>query len=190
MPSEQLSLFTSAQAPRGRSPQAELQISAEVLQNWKARIVHYQRQVELTPVPTQGVLFDLAAPAPLLDVHSLDPFTLPQHNSEFWRWKSADVGTAALYFVIDYEHRLLLYVGETGRSGQRWQGEHDCKRYLLNYQQVHYRCGLSSQLGIAFCLAAPPQRQARQQLEAVLIDKWRSPFNKENWDLWGTPFSR
>ncbi|WP_228061762.1 hypothetical protein [[Phormidium] sp. LEGE 05292] len=28
----------------------------------------------------------------------------------------------------------------------------------------------------------------RQQLESVLIAKWKSPFNKQNWDVWGTPF--
>jgi len=28
----------------------------------------------------------------------------------------------------------------------------------------------------------------RQQLEKSLIAKWRSPFNKENWNFWGTPF--
>jgi len=31
-------------------------------------------------------------------------------------------------------------------------------------------------------------RKARQQLERALILKWRSPFNKENWQMWGQLF--
>jgi hypothetical protein len=91
--------------------------------------------------------------------------------------------------VIDYELPLLLYVGETIKSGQRWKGEHDCKRYLLNYRQVHYQHQLPSQLGIAFWPHAPTQTRSRQQLELGLIYRWRSPFNKENWEFWGTPFT-
>ena len=188
MNSDQLSLFSSAEEPRGRSLEPELKISVEALQEWKARIVSYQQQVKIT-APTQGALFELAAPSPLVDPQSLDPFKLPQQNSEFWRWKSVDGGAAALYFVIDYELPLLLYVGETVKSGQRWQGEHDCKRYLLNYRQAHYQHGLSTQLGTAFWSAAPVQTRSRQQMELALIYKWRSPFNKENWELWGTPFT-
>ncbi|MEO1211419.1 MAG: GIY-YIG nuclease family protein, partial [Cyanobacteria bacterium J06638_20] len=28
-----------------------------------------------------------------------------------------------------------------------------------------------------------------QHLESALIYRWRSPFNKENWTFWGTPFT-
>ena len=139
----------------------------------------------MTAAPAQGALFELVTPSPLIDPQSLDPFKLPQQNTEFWRWKSIDVGTAALYFVIDYELPLLLYVGETVKSGQRWKGEHDCKRYLLNYRQAHYQHGLSTQLGTAFWAAAPTQTRSRQQMEAALIYKWRSPLNKENWEHYG-----
>ncbi|MEL7053370.1 MAG: GIY-YIG nuclease family protein, partial [Cyanobacteria bacterium J06588_5] len=101
-----------------------------------------------------------------------------------------------MYFVIDYatvtaegvSQPLLLYVGETIKSNQRWKGEHDCKRYLLNYRQSHYDNGLKSELGIAFWPEAPADRKARQQIESALISRWRSPFNKENWQFWNTPF--
>ncbi len=121
------------------------------------------------------------------------PLPLRRQNTEFWRWQFDDVGVAAMYFVIDYaadaeNERLLLYVGETVKSNQRWKGEHDCKRYLLNYQQAHYDNGLKSELGIAFWPCAPTERQPRQQLESGLIYRWRSPFNKENWRYWNTPF--
>ena len=189
MNSDQLSLFSSAEAPRGRLPEVALKISLETLQEWKARIVSYQQAVQVNPVPAQGALFEQAAPLQLVDPQSLDPFKLPQQNTEFWRWKNADLGGSALYFVIDYEQPLILYVGETVKSGQRWKGEHDCKRYLLNYRQAHYQHGLSTQLGTAFWSAAPVQTRSRQQMESALIYKWRSPFNKENWELWGTPFT-
>jgi hypothetical protein len=84
---------------------------------------------------------------------------------------------------------LLLYTGETGKSNQRWKGEHGCKHYLLNYQQAHYHYSLPTEIGIAFWQDAPAQTKARQQLERDLILKWRSPFNKENWAFWGTPFT-
>ncbi|MEO1506943.1 MAG: GIY-YIG nuclease family protein [Cyanobacteria bacterium J06633_23] len=151
------------------------------------------RQVAIAPPLQQGSLFAVAeAPGqygpPSLDTETLDPFTLPQQSTEFWRWQFSDVGVAALYFVIDYQSELLLYVGETVKSNQRWKGEHDCKRYLMNYRHAHYHHGLESQLGIAFWRHAPAERRPRQKIESALIRKWRSPFNKENWTFWGTPF--
>ncbi|MEO1589974.1 MAG: GIY-YIG nuclease family protein [Cyanobacteria bacterium J06632_22] len=173
-----------------------LQLGTAELADWKSRINRFQRQVAIAPPPQQGSLFAVAeAPGqygPTTDVQStaetLNPFTLPQQNTEFWRWQFDDVGVAALYFVIDYSADLLLYVGETVKSNQRWKGEHDCKRYLLNYRQVHYQQDLPSQLGIAFWPHAPAERKPRQQLESALIQRWRPPFNKENWQFWGTPF--
>lgn len=163
-----------------------LTLSATALQDWKQRIAQYQQQVQIHPVIEQVTLFG-AASTPL-DADTLDPFRLPQQNTEFWRWKAHDQGVAALYFVIDYDLSLLLYVGETVKSNQRWKGEHDCKRYLENYRAAHYQHQLTSTLGIAFWPHAPVATRPRQQLESQLIYKWRSPFNKENWDFWGTPF--
>ncbi|MBW4580476.1 MAG: GIY-YIG nuclease family protein [Tildeniella nuda ZEHNDER 1965/U140] len=185
---EQLSLFSvSEQKTLGYATQTEgLKISAEALQTWKQRLLCYQQQVTIAPPLQQGTLFD--APADSIDPDRLDPFGLPQQNTEFWRWKASDQGVAALYFVIDYELPILLYVGETVKSGQRWKGEHDCKRYLLNYRQAHYQNQLETLLGIAFWSLAPKQTRDRQRLESALIHKWRSPFNKENWAFWGTPF--
>ncbi len=165
-------------------------LTADALTDWKQRIWRFQQQVIQQPAPQQGSLFDLAseaAPEPDPAV-SLDPFTLPQRNIEFWRWTAQDLGSAALYFVIDYELPLLLYVGETLRANQRWKGEHDCKRYLFNYIAAHRPHNLTVQAGIGFWPEAPQARVPRQQLESALIHRWRSPFNKENWGFWGTPF--
>ncbi|MEM9947571.1 MAG: GIY-YIG nuclease family protein [Cyanobacteria bacterium P01_D01_bin.36] len=183
--------------------QKKLTISLSELRDWKARIIRFQSQ--LSPVAEQGSLFGplvgdapksgIARDAGVVDTgmaDAIEPFALRRQNTEFWRWRFEDVGVAAMYFVIDYaasaEVPLLLYVGETVKSNQRWKGEHDCKRYLLNYRQAHYDNGLNSELGIAFWPEAPAERKARQQLESDLILRWRSPFNKENWRFWNTPF--
>jgi hypothetical protein len=123
-----------------------------------------------------------------LSPDSIDPFKLPQQNTEFWRWKAEDVGSAALYFVMDCQLPILLYVGETIKSNQRWKGMHDCKRYLLNYVTAHRLHDSPVAVNIGFWAQAPVQTRLRQQLELALIEKWRSPFNKENWGFWNTPF--
>jgi hypothetical protein len=191
----QPSLFSAAELSGcyAVTPKTSLEISQPALSDWKKRIFEYQQQVKQQLPMQQGTLFDLTLAdstptASFTEPDSLDPFTLPQQNTEFWRWKAEEAGVAALYFVIDYEWPILLYVGETVKSNQRWKGEHDCKRYLLNYRQVHYQYQLQSMLGIAFWPQAPVQTRPRQKLESALIHKWRSPFNKENWQFWGTPF--
>ncbi|MEA5463133.1 GIY-YIG nuclease family protein [Leptothoe sp. PORK10 BA2] len=169
---------------RFQNLQPQLDLGRQELSDWKRKIAIFQTSVKTTPAMEQVSLFE-----PCLDpAEAIDPFGLPQQNTEFWRWQFSDVGVAALYFVIDYHSDLLLYVGETVKSNQRWKGEHDCKRYLMNYRQAHYHHGLDSQLGIAFWRHAPAERRPRQKVESSLIYKWRSPFNKENWQFWGTPF--
>lgn len=163
-------------------------MSAEALVAWKIRIIDFQQAVEYCPAPAQGDLFgaELASTDP--DPESIHPFELPQRNINFWQAPSDEAGGAALYFVIDYDAMLLLYVGETLQSNQRWKGVHDCKRYLANYRQAHYEHDLPTRLGIGFWPHAPQATRSRQRLESALIKKWRSPFNKENWTYWGTPF--
>ncbi|MBW4693629.1 MAG: GIY-YIG nuclease family protein [Lyngbya sp. HA4199-MV5] len=189
---DQLSLFSVSEQKTlnyGSQQTELLKIHSNTLQDWKQRLFHFQQQVCLAPTLQQGSLFESAAQGVDADPDCLDPFSLPQQNTEFWRWKADSQGVAALYFVIDYALPILLYVGETVKSGQRWKGEHDCKRYLLNYRQAHYQNQLETHLGIAFWSLAPTQTRDRQRLESVLIHKWRSPFNKENWEFWGTPFT-
>lgn len=195
---DQPSLFSTLPPPV-QSPSsliAGCPLSDEALQTWKQRIVTFQHHVQTTGSVQQGNLFDDVTDITLpdwvrsaeVDSDNIDPFTLPQQNTEFWRWKINDVGIAALYFVIDYQATLLLYVGETVKSNQRWKGEHDCKRYLMNYVSAHRSLNLPVQVNISFWAKAPVQTRRRQRLESALIRKWRSPFNKENWEFWGTPF--
>ncbi|MCX5962163.1 MAG: GIY-YIG nuclease family protein [Cyanobacteria bacterium] len=164
---------------------------AIALNQWKQRVRAYQQTHHQPATPsTQGSLFDLpnASPSGMSEKLVVDPFQLPRQNTQFWRWNTQDAGVSALYFVIDYDCSLVLYVGETIKSESRWKGVHDCKRYLLHYQQAHYNLDLTTQLGIAFWKDAPTNTRSRQRLESEMIYQWRSPFNKENWTFWGTPF--
>ncbi len=142
-----------------------------------------------TPDPTPSpTISDRLWQSLATDPIDLNPFALPQQNINFWQYPTHESGGAALYFVIDYEASLVLYIGETLRSHKRWKGAHDCKRYLSHYRQVHYEHHQPTRLGIGFWGEAPVETKARQRLERSLIERWRSPFNKENWTLWGTPF--
>jgi hypothetical protein len=190
---EQPSLFSVADVGGTylTEPTTPLTMTPAALQAWKHRIFEFQQQVRRQPIEHQGSLFEGSSNKSVsgpCEPGQMDPFDLPQQNTNFWRWKAEDAGVSALYFVIDYALPLLLYVGETVKSNQRWKGEHDCKRYLLNYQQAHYQSNLPTTLGIAFWSDAPAATRQRQRLESALIYKWRSPFNKENWKFWGTPF--
>ena len=188
---DQLSLFTAAekwQTQGYRVDNLTPKMSAEALVSWKIRIIDFQERVEFHPAPEQVDLFGNAIPSKEPDPESINPFELEQRNINFWQSPTADEGTSALYFVIDYEAMLLLYVGETVKSNQRWKGVHDCKRYLANYRQSHYEHQLPTRLGIGFWPHAPKETRLRQRLESALIKKWRAPFNKENWTYWGTPF--
>jgi len=185
----QTSLFSVADVPGGyRVPPVEpLAIGVGALQSWKQRILQHQQQVTVNAPSPQGSLF--ALPPTIEDLaDSIDLFKLPQQNTEFWRWKADDEGVSALYFVMDCELPIVLYVGETVKSGLRWKGEHDCKRYILNYVSAHRPHGLPVAVNISFWSDAPTNTRDRQKLELALIHKWRSPFNKENWKYWNTPF--
>ena len=160
-------------------------LTASELNTWKQRVFEFQQTVMTAVAPTQGLLFEASPSAPQDEI---DPFILPQRNAEFWRGQFSDVGNAALYFVVDHELPILLYVGETIKANQRWKGTHDCKRYILSYVSAHRAQGLSVQVNIGFWPHAPENRKTRQSLESKLIRQWRSPFNKENWRIWATPF--
>lgn len=190
-PVDQPSLFSTADwsASLPPTPAATLKISHSTLQDWKQRIFEFQQRIKISPPAQQGTLFAAEVDRTLSPTpESIDPFQLPQQNTEFWRWKAADAGVAALYFVIDYQMPILLYVGETIKSNQRWKGVHDCKRYLMNYVAAHRSHDAPVQVNIGFWAQAPVSTRTRQGLELALINKWRSPFNKENWEFWNTPF--
>lgn len=174
------------QAKLGSSRSHLHQMTSNSLQEWKAKIFRHQQQVRANVPVEQITLFDIAPDH--CNPHTIDPFALPLQPMAFWRFPADKYGSACLYFVIDTAVPLLLYTGETSCSNQRWKGVHDCKRYVENYQSLHYQHGLKTTVNIAFWWNAPVQTRPRQQLEQALIQKWRSPFNKENWSVWSAPF--
>lgn len=178
----------AADASWAYNREAGTPISEAELQQWKQRVAQYQRQVQQTPSVEQGCLFGGESSDSATIAATLDPFTLPPQNAEFWRGQFQEAGVPALYFVVDHDVPLLLYVGETVKSNQRWQGVHDCKRYILSYVAAHRTHNLPVAVNIGFWPHAATDRKARQRLESDLICHWRSPFNKENWQMWSTPF--
>lgn len=187
---KQASLFSDLELRHIRHSSLEetplLEIGATALQGWKQRIFDYQAQVRQEVQPAQASLFHLNSGG--MEPESLDPFQLRSQNIEFWRWPADEPGLAALYFVVDHTLSLLLYVGETCKANTRWKGVHDCKRYVRNYITAHRVHDLAVNVSIGFWPHAPADTRLRQRLESAMIDKWRSPFNKENWRHWGTPF--
>jgi hypothetical protein len=142
---EQTSLFSAKELRTARylTSQPHLEMSQDALQDWKQRVFQYQQQVNISATTQQGSLFDLVPTVEEI-AEAIDPFQLPQQNTEFWRWKAEDRGVAAFYFVIDYTLPILLYVGETVKSNQRWKGEHDCNSHLAlvsteNIVHINYR---------------------------------------------------
>ncbi|MFY7832447.1 MAG: GIY-YIG nuclease family protein [Pseudanabaena sp.] len=169
---------------------ASYEMGSQSLQAWKQAIAKYQSSITTMIPAVQTSLFDL--PSTHCDPHAINPFVLPIQPAEFYRLPSRGSDDACIYFVIDLTTELqspvLLYIGETCRSHKRWKGIHDCKRYLLNYRDLHNTHNLQTQVVMSFWWDAPSSSRPRQQLERSLIEKWRSPFNKENWSFWGTPF--
>lgn len=184
----QLDLFSDVERlATSRYIPNELVMSADTLVKWKERIFQYQQRTKASQSVQQSTLFDLAQAH--CDPDSIDPFTLRLHSSEFYRMPDQGEATACLYFIIDNIFPILLYVGETKRTPtQRWKNIHDAKQYIMNYISLHRQYGLDVAVVTAFWWDAPMQTRPRQQLELSLIKRWRSPFNKENWTLWGRPF--
>ncbi|NEO33200.1 MAG: GIY-YIG nuclease family protein [Symploca sp. SIO3C6] len=182
----QLNLFSTT--PRLTTRTESLVMSQDALERWKSQIFNYQQQVRKSEPPKQTALFELAPNH--CEADSIDPFSLRIETLEFWRMPADSPGEACLYFVIDNTLPLLLYIGETCKSNKRWKGVHDCKQYLGNYHDLHYKYGRKKAVSIAFWWDAPTQTKARQELEKELILKWRSPFNKECWSYWGQPFGK
>jgi len=180
---EQLSLFSNAEYKTLRNQKPVM--DAEALQQWKSRVFTYQQRIRNTEPPQQVNLFD--TPSSHCNPEEINPFKLQLQSMAFYRMPD-NHGQAALYFVIDSAAEILLYVGETCQSHKRWKNTHRCKDYISSYQELHYRYDITTAVNIGFWWDAPVDRKPRQALEQKMIQMWRSPFNKEMWDLWGQPF--
>ncbi|MBE9224042.1 GIY-YIG nuclease family protein [Phormidium sp. LEGE 05292] len=185
MEHQQLNLFPDFYDKTSKPEQ--LVMDSEALQKWKNQIFRYQQKQRESQAPQQGTLFDLAPNH--CDSDAIDPFILKLQPSQFYRMPEQG-DSICVYLVIDNALPILLYVGETKRTPkQRWIS-HDCQEYIINYIEMHRRYELPVEVATAFWWDTPPDRKARQKLERELILKWRSPFNKENWELWCQPFGK
>ncbi|MEM7773495.1 MAG: GIY-YIG nuclease family protein [Cyanobacteria bacterium P01_E01_bin.6] len=189
--SGQTSLFTAAEqrafTPPGPVRSPTIDISAESLTLWKSEIHQFQHRVRHTIEEQQVTLFESTSAH--VDANTIDPFALDLQNFFFFQWPAdRHPSDACIYFVLDTRMPLLLYVGETCKANQRWKGVHDCKQYVLNYQAAHFKHHIPTAINTGFWWETPADMRPRQHLESALISRWKSPFNKENWRFWKTPF--
>jgi len=162
-------------------------MDAAAFHNWKQRISKYQQSVRHSQPIQQTALFDL--PPTHCNPEGIDPFNLRLESMSFYRMPVVDESGFAIYFVLDAAAELILYIGETSRSYKRWKSTHDCKDYIASYLDLHYQYQMPSAVGIAYFWDALANRKHRQKLEQTLIQRWRTPFNREMWSLWGQPFT-
>ncbi|NET45973.1 GIY-YIG nuclease family protein [Okeania sp. SIO2B3] len=188
---KQLNLFDYSSNSINKQP--IITMSQGSLENWKTKIFKYQQQIitEKSSIE-QLTLFDLDSCSNRLSAENINPFALKLHNCEFYEHKPQQHDDSnCIYFIIDNNLPLLLYIGESQNSPRkRWKGTHHCKNYIFNYIELHRQYKLEVAVVTAFYWDVPVEKKLRQQLESELIEKWRSPFNKESWKFWGQPFGK
>ena len=172
--------------------ESSLSLKKETLRNWQKLIQNYQNKLFQYGVnhSHQFSFFESSSTEPL---GKLDPLKLTPLPLNFWRWPKSEHHGPAIYLVMDKPKNngchLLLYIGETYAADKRWKGEHDCKNYLIAYEEAFKKAGLSTQLSIRFWTDVPKETKSRRKLEQQLIQEWLPPFNKETRNRWGTPFT-
>ncbi len=167
-----------------------LKIKGEILTEWRDRI--YNHQFKISKDTNNKTLHQTSLPINTIsDERKIDPFSLQPLSLNFWRTNQYIHNGPAMYFVIDSmeSSRIILYIGETNSANKRWKGEHDCKKYLMNYKEALAHNKLSSHQDIRFFLDVPKEVKLRRKLEQQLIYLWLPPFNKETRDRWATPFT-
>ncbi len=184
---KQLNLFDLGPEPTRK--QQKLEMTRDQFIQWKQAIACHQ-QATRNNHPQQPTLFDTGVNQ--FDSEKIDPFQLKQYPTRFYdlpQMRLSEEGDPCLYFLIDNAAQLLLYIGETVHSNQRWRGGHHCEDYLKKYVQLNRKHGLEVLPALAFEWGAPEETRLRQTMEFELIKKWKAPFNKENRATWGHPFA-
>ena len=168
----------------------DLKLKKETLMNWRNKIYIHQSNIIKNKQKTnlqQSFLPEIES----FDENKIDPFSLQPLSLSFWRTNKSVHQGPAMYFVIDSmeSSKIILYIGETNIANKRWKGEHDCKNYLMNYNEALAHNNLSSHQDIRFFLDVPKEVKLRRKLEQQLIYLWLPPFNKETRDRWATTFT-
>jgi len=188
---KQLSLFDSEDD--FNSSRENLVMSKEELIKWKDRIYRQQQEVRLRGKTQQSELFELPKTTGQ-EADEIEPLRLKLYPADFYRMPpsleySDDQG--CIYFLIDHFAEIILYIGETKLSAyQRWIGPHYAKMYTLSYIERHRQDDLVCAVCCALWLHIPPEKKILLQWERELIFKWRPPFNRQMWEIYGQPFKR
>jgi len=170
--------------------QNNLKIKGEILTEWRNRI--YNHQYKISNDTLNRTLHQTSLPINRIsNERKIDPFSLQPLSLNFWRTNQYIHNGPAMYFVIDSmdNSKIILYIGETNSANKRWKGEHDCKKYLMNYKEALAHNNFSSHQDIRFFLDVPKEVKLRRKLEQLLIYLWLPPFNKETRDRWATTFT-
>jgi|GEM_PF-425901 len=158
----------------------------DFLLDWKEKIFNNQQFIKNSFTSRQTNLF---TDREQFDPNKIDPFDLLFFPLEFY--PSADTNESnCLYFLVDLAKPILLYIGETKQNPKKRWLNHDCRDYIANYRDLHYRYKLNSNLRLAFWWDIPRERKERQDIESFLIGKWQPPFNRESWNIYGQPFKK
>jgi len=167
-----------------------LKIKCETLTEWRNKIHNHQLKI-LEDSCNNNFQQTILPEKKIFNEKKIDPFSLQPLSINFWRTNQHIHNGPAMYFVIDTmtSSRIILYIGETNSANKRWKGEHDCKKYLINYKEALANNNLSSHQDIRFFLDVPKEVKLRRKLEQQLIYLWLPPFNKETRDRWKTTFT-
>jgi hypothetical protein len=185
---DQLSLFDHSPEPTQK--QQKLEMTRDQFIQWKRQIARHQ-QATRENHPQQSTLFDTGINQ--FDPQGIDPFGLKQYATRFYdlaEMRLGQEGDPCIYFLLDNASHLILYIGETVHSNQRWRGGHHVEEYLAKYVQLNRKHGLEVLPVLAFEWGTPAETRLRQKMEFELIKKWKAPFNKENRAVWGHPFGQ
>ncbi|MGL4500718.1 MAG: hypothetical protein ACRCU2_16740, partial [Planktothrix sp.] len=132
---QQLNLFDLGPEPTRK--QQKLEMTRDQFLEWKRQIARHQ-QATRQAHPQQPTLFDTGVNQ--FDSEKIDPFQLTQYATRFYdlpQMRLSEEGDPCIYFLLDNASHLILYIGETIHSNQRWRGGHHCEDYLKKYVQLN-----------------------------------------------------
>lgn len=141
----------------------------DILTRWKQKISAYQ----LHPSVRQSQHQHQCA--------NINPFSLPGKSMSSLRSRDRDFrGQSCLYFICDVAANIILYVGAMSAS-ESVPTASDCNRYIECYEDLNSEYGFRTTIKIAYEDDIPEFIHPHHELVSMLIDKWKTPFNKQNW---------
>ncbi len=162
----QLCSFEANKTIRGYEPGTG-RLNKDTLTSWKQQISGYQLHPTVKQFQHQ--------------CGNINPFSLPGRSMSSLRSRDRDFrGQSCLYFICDAAANIILYVGTIGTS-ESMPSMYDCSRYIECYEDLNSEHGFRTTIKIAYWSDIPEFIHTRHELVSMLIDKWKTPFNKQNW---------